>query len=326
MYEYTQQNYFRFGYERPLFDGSDEFVRGKPYKERTTTFDRWWCEYQKVNVSRACSSWRTENTFTAMQIADYARRLGLVPELFFSGGIDSEVMVRAFMEANVNFLITIVMFEDRLNLHDISFAVSFCQSHGLPYRILEIDLLRFWNNIDPNTGRTMLDEIAILSKTFSPQLCEIIFSSLTIGHAGDKPGLKTTLPVFGSGEPHLVKRNEKWYLSEKERIASLYRAPMALDIPAIPAFFQYNPENTLAFMQSDAVLNNLYRTDLNDSTNAKFAIYSQSYPDLVYRPKYTGFELVQEEDGIHRRRLKETYGAYDDVVYTRLDEFGKIFS
>lgn len=315
MFEYTRDNHFKFGYERPLFEGSDEYHRDEPFGLRKTDQDRWWCEYG--DPLRAFGKWRFENSMTALEITSKAREIGKKPLLFFSGGIDSEVMVRSFMEVveTDEFNIAIIVFDEMENLHDVSYAISFCNTHGLAYHTLVVSIMDYWHRrVEAGGGDsdpTKLAYTAHIAKSFSPQLCTSIscgFNAINQNHEW--------LPVFGGGECHLVRRGEQWYLSEKERIAAFYRAPINQDVPMIPAFFQYNPENAMSFMMSDSVQNMVRNVPCESTTEVKYGLYQESYPDLLWRPKFTGFERLQAEDHELRTKLKEVHGAYDDVVLT----------
>ena len=47
--------------------------------------------------------------------------------LFFSGGLDSELMLKSFLAIGEEPNIFIVRYEDDINLYDVSYAVSYCR-------------------------------------------------------------------------------------------------------------------------------------------------------------------------------------------------------
>lgn len=69
--------------------------------------------------------------------------LGSKPALCLSGGIDSQVMVDCFRRANVAFDVVIMRFPDDLNLHDIKTAMEFCNSRGIKYSFIDVDVVSF---------------------------------------------------------------------------------------------------------------------------------------------------------------------------------------
>src|SRR5688500_16123155 len=61
------------------------------------------------------------------------------PVLCLSGGLDSEAMALAFLNANVPFEAAIMAFTGGLNQYDVTHALDFCAEHKIPYQIIEMD-------------------------------------------------------------------------------------------------------------------------------------------------------------------------------------------
>lgn len=81
-------------------------------------------------------------------LVNQARRLSSewpneVLQLGLSGGLDSEAVACAFLESGIRFESVIMRFADRLNWHDIRFAVDFCEHHRIPYTFVDLDVLQF---------------------------------------------------------------------------------------------------------------------------------------------------------------------------------------
>lgn len=72
-----------------------------------------------------------------------AETLGPNPALLLSGGIDSQAMVLCWQEAGLEFDVIIGVFKDGLNKHDVDDARMFCESSGIPYKELDINITKF---------------------------------------------------------------------------------------------------------------------------------------------------------------------------------------
>lgn len=263
----------------------------KDQKFRSSKLDQWSVEYP--SPTKPIGSFVSECVNAAKELSEIKK-----PVLLFSGGIDSEVMVRSFIESKSKFDVCIADYQG-INQHDIKYAFICCEELGIIPIVVKINLEEFW--------QTELDIFAYQSQTFSPQLCTYMkVSSMFPDH----------LVVLGGGENHLVKENNSWYLSEKERISSLHRYFISSKILGWGGFFQYTPELIRSAMQS---MIKYTERDFVDSKDFKLEFYKEHW-SIKDRPKYTGFEKIQDLDAIHRNRLKQcsTYG--DQKVLTRVSQ------
>jgi hypothetical protein len=74
------------------------------------------------------------------------------PLLYLSGGIDSEFVALAMLDAEVKFTPVIFQWvndsQQVLNTHDILYALDFCNEHHLTPLIRRVNLEKLWNNIE----------------------------------------------------------------------------------------------------------------------------------------------------------------------------------
>lgn len=72
------------------------------------------------------------------------------PLLYLSGGIDSEFVALAMLDANIDFTPVIFQWVDDnntiYNIHDILYAIDFCNSHVLTPIIRKVNIEKLWNN------------------------------------------------------------------------------------------------------------------------------------------------------------------------------------
>lgn len=263
-------------------------------KFRTDTNDLWQIEYPIPR--RAYGDFVSECVLAAKEISIQG-----TPLLLFSGGVDSETMVRSFIEAGDQFDVCIVDYHG-LNNHDIEYAKKFCDQNNIKPIIIKINLENFWNED--------LGQYASLGQTFSPQLCTYMkAASLFSDH----------LVIIGGGENHLQLKNDQWCISEKERISSLHRFFINSNTKGWGGFFQSTPELIRAGISDPVMQQILNSTNHTDSKDFKGDFYYKTW-GVEKRIKYTGFERVQHLDHLHRSSLKTNPLFGDQIVYTPINQ------
>lgn len=295
----THKNHFQFGYNSTAFNF------------RKSSEDKWWVKYGKCE--RAPLRFKDECVRTAQIIREDARE---IPSVMFSGGVDSEVALRSFVEAKIPVRAAILRFKNDLNIHDISYAVIACEKLGVKYDFFDLDIIQFWSE--------RLFEFADSVYCISPQL----LSTMWLADQIDE------YPVMGSGECLLVKRidegyipgvseysNSEWDLYEKEKIAAWYRHFILRGRNACPGFFQYTPEIILSYL-SDSFVRDLTSNKIIGklcTASSKLKIYQQHF-ELTDRPKFSGFEKVQLEDAQFRKILIERFPMTNEIFKTSVSD------
>lgn len=303
MFEYTHNNHFRFGYDGAWFVTPGDYHH------------TWQAEPGRC--TRGPRTFDVECRRAAKLICQNSP--GLVPNIAFSGGIDSEVVVRTFMSIGIPFRVIIYKFANELNLHDISFAVSFCEEHKIDYELRHIDVLSFWESEE---FYKLADEI----KCVSPQLCTHLhfFEPLKDGLLiiGQGEGCVIDLTAYEHMEGNRVYSEPRWHTVETERNNAMYRYFIQRKQKAIPAFFRYTPELMYSFL-ADSTIQDLvagkypgYMT----SQALKFEIYKKYFPDLRPRPKFHGFERIIDAEQRLRRNLTNRLPNYTRRVCVPYDK------
>jgi len=295
----SHNNHFKFGYNQI------------PFNFRISAMDKWWVSYGKCE--RPTFSFKEECLQTARQIQ---RDAGQKITVLFSGGADSEVALQSFLLAKIPVRAAILRFKNDLNIHDISYAVIACEKWGVPYHFFDLDLLQFWEN--------QLFDYANPTYCITPQLLTTMWLVDQIDE----------YPVLGSGECLLVKRipedylpgispyeDSEWDLYEKEKIAAWFRHFMVKKRSGCPGFFQYTPEIILSYLLDPFVqrLTSNHMTGKLCTASSKLKIYQQHF-DLIDRPKFSGFEKVQREDGKYRKILTETFPDAKEIYLSSVQQ------
>lgn len=306
MYKYTKNNYYVFSY---FWDGYPGLVATNSvrYTKRPClqNANNWhfYLDMTKFRCARKPKPLHIENCIAAEEI--YDNRNGLPISVLMSGGIDSEIVATSFLKIKAPFTAYILQFKDNLNIHDISYAVSFCETNNVNYKLVELDIKKF------------LKEQAYDYASYSDTCCAELLSTMWL--ADQVSGL----PIIGSGEPFFIKKKDHWFYREHERITGFYKHFIFQDRPAIPGFFQYSPELLASYSTTELIVS-LAKNELDrriqNSRPIKFDTLKRYYPQLYQRKKYTGFENIPELK-VFRRKLELMFG--DDSYDVEYEHFVK---
>lgn len=277
---------------------------------RQTDNLKWNTSYQCKDVHRV-GSFKEEMLTAARSTLDHYS--GLRPCVFFSGGSESELVLRSYIEIGADPIVNIFRFEDHINEYDVSYAIVICDQLGVKYNIIDFNLKRFFEND--------AEKISETAQVDRPRgLPQLKFLDYTEGFA-----------VLGIGDPRWtrsIKDNTPWILLDQEHDTGWDKYILHRDIPAIAQWFKWTPELVLAYTETqwfkDLVLNNKW-TGREGVTSTKLIGYREAYPDLLERTKKTGMEPIDSLINDFELFLKKKYNGlpYRQVVPRTLDELRK---
>jgi len=121
-------NYIKYGWGSSL------------YGKRENSEDTFW--YKFGSCTQPPMDWRSECVRAADLIYQSTDKEILI---YFSGGIDSEIVCRSFIEAGHPFKVRICKFKNDLNKHDIDYAIKFCKEHNVDYSFFDLDIEEYLN-------------------------------------------------------------------------------------------------------------------------------------------------------------------------------------
>ena len=199
--------------------------------------------------------------------------------LMYSGGLDSEFMLKIFKKAKIPFNVAIISY-GHYNKHDTQYAFEYCDAANITPIVVDI-------NIDDFVKSGKISEIADSVKCCAYQMPSIM-------HGITK--LDGTI-IMASGEPYIKNFDGIWKYEETERVNSYMRWYEKNNIDGTPDFLRYTPEVTLAFLQEPRIndlVNNRLPGKLSTRTS-KHMIYSKNCT-LKPRPKFTGWEEIEKTD------------------------------
>ena len=201
--------------------------------------------------------------------------------ILYSGGIDSEYVLRIFLSLGIEVVPVIIDLKPNLNKEDVQEAILFCAVYDLKPIVIDIDFQKF-----VTSGK-------FLQHAESAQC--IVYQYPTLMEAVLK--LDGTI-LFGSHEPHFYKDMDTglWYFNELERIMSWDKWFKVNNICGTPSILNYTPETLLAFMNDKRVVDlvNNKIPGKEGTNSSKNEIYNRVFTDIHQRKKLTGYERIEK--------------------------------
>lgn len=270
MPELTYENLVYFGYN------------GGMYNEKTKDSKISWNFPQ---TTRTVLNLKDECIRAAKLIGEKATTLKRKPFVFLSGGIDSEVVCKSFIDAGVSFeAITFACSNNTLE-YETKYVDQFVQKNKLKHRYIIADW-RAWLKTEEAKNRYIESCATWLTEVPHLKLIDIVWKELN------------GFPVIGAGDPEVEKIDKIWsyVLRESDSISnSIYC--WRKNIEAAPMFFHYTPELVLSFLKEQEFddlfngRNKLANTILNNARMIKMKVYKKYWPDLEIKPKMIEYRL-----------------------------------
>lgn len=210
-----------------------------------------------------------------LAIQTMKKHIGGKPAICFSGGIDSQTVVDSFLLAGETPNITILRFEDELNSHDVTDALSFCETRKIKPEIFDIDIIRFLNN--------RLYDFAVSNQISSPQFATHLYFAGKLKESG------YTSAIFG-GNSLFQYDDGDWYTPTKEE-TDWYKYAENINFPIIGSFWSQDWRLSLF----STLCMPLGKKDMREyNYQAKIDGYrNMGFEVIPQQQKYNGFEEVK---------------------------------
>lgn len=243
------------------------------------------------------SSWREELTRTAdIVLKEYGNDL----VVFLSGGTDSEIVVRNFLEIGHKPRCATIRFINEYNAPDVLESTNIAKELGVKLDILDFDVKDFYHS-----G---------LAEEFSKEIdCTQITYLMVYYHVK-----KLGFPSVMGGEQLLRKsvspKGVSWYHCFRENEdASAMRFSEKYQIPLVNEWFSYTPEMMLYYLE-DFMIQELIQTKNYkiSSVSSKNQILKELFPEIREKVKTHGFERLLGFNG-------ESYNKFKTHTVRRLE-------
>lgn len=265
--------------------------------------DRYRVEIGAVDPKQyKTSSWYEEQLRTALIISE---EYGKDFVVMFSGGTDSEIVLRAFKHIGVTPRCVFLRFPYRLNEGDLLNAYDVCNDLGVRLEIIDHDLLEFYKSGEAGefASKIQCRQIAYLNVYYNIQ--------------------KLGLPAVMGGEmlvrKHCTsKKRPDWYYCFRENEdASAVRFSRTYGIPLVNEWFSYTPEMIAYYLEDPDISTLLSGHNYKLSTvTSKNKILRKLMPTLLPKKKTHGFEKLL---GFNAETYENLYNTHPHRLENSLD-------
>ena len=225
--------------------------------------------------------------------------------LAMSGGVDSELMAQSFLEAGIPFFAAIGRYTtavgDFVNKHDFVYAEDWCKAHSVDLIYVDLDIYN---------QASLLCEYALSARGFSPQYACHMYIFKWCSDNG-------YFFVASNGEFRLMLRGNQYVTGHTQIVMALNNFCQLHALKGETHFLRQDARMVLSFLELPTT-KRLMSERYHDIHPHRYECYNDVF-NFVTRPKYTGFEHVQEWDARLRNPMKLVMGKYNKMVYTSLD-------
>lgn len=201
--------------------------------------------------------------------------------LWLSGGTDSEIVLRNFLDIGIKPTCYTIKFKDDYNADDVNEAIDLAKELDVPLHLIDFDVKEFYNSGE--------------ASEFGQQLQCTQVTYLVVYYSILKMGLPSVM-----GGELLLRRNintdpSSWYYCIRENEdGSAMRFSKKFNVPLVNEYFSYTPELMLYYLE-DPSIQSLVSNRLNyklSSVSSKNEILKKLVPDIRVRKKTHGYEKL----------------------------------
>lgn len=263
----SENNWYTWSY------GKNNFERRS---SKTDTFRTGFIQKNNLTVG----TFKDELLNTARSTLDHYP--GLRPCVFFSGGVDSEAILRAYVEIGSNPLVYIIRYEKDYNIYDVSYAISICNSLNISYNLIDFNLEKFYEND--------AIEISDMAQIDRPRM----LPHIKFTECADGLIIVCHSDMYWYRTDDDYSKKGTWLVKDFEHDIGCDKYTLLKNRPAIYQWWKWNPEILLSYINL-----NWFQRLINDEYHGKLGINStkiigfrEAYPDMITRKKQTGFEKI----------------------------------
>jgi predicted PP-loop superfamily ATPase len=273
------------------------------FGHRDTPYEKYKVHVGKIDIDYyKTSNWLEEQYRTADMVS---KEFGKDLVVMFSGGTDSEIVLRSFLKIGVKPRAVFIKFKDDYNWNDYLNGLVICNELGIMMETIEFDVKEFYKSGEAAEFATVL------------QCRQIAY--LTVYHNI----LKLQAPAVMGGEMllrrHVTPTDSKWYYTFRENEdASAMRFSMKYTIPLVNEWFSYTPEMIGYYLENTGIqqlITERYNYKLA-SVSSKNEILYKLMPELVRKNKTTGYEKLL---GFNGETYRELYLTHPSRLESSLD-------
>ena len=278
----------------------------------------FWVKFNPV--TREVKSWNEEIYAAARAVMNTSTKPLL---LCSSGGIDSEIMCRAFYDQGIHFTVLTIEHAAGTNVHDTRFVKKWCRKRGVEQKVVKLDMPDFLS-----TGvRAYADQSYITGNIFRYFQLKLLEEAERLGgHA-----------VLGGGEQlyHVdpsksVPEHADTYLEFETGYAVPLEWCRRNRAAHEPYFFFSTPELCLSYLNIPIVAFAVRHPDIFRNANNRFVFkqltHQAQWPDIRPRKKMNGYEKITSLRAQAQDTLKKEFGQLIQVYRLPIATFAEQLS
>jgi hypothetical protein len=292
-------------------------IGGRQFGYRENVYEKFSVNVGSIDQDHyRTSNWIEEQYRTADIVA---KEYGKDFVVMFSGGTDSEIVLRSFLEIGITPRICFVKFKGDYNLNDLESAQQVADELDLSLEVLEFDVLEFYRSGQAFEFAAELQcrQMAYLSVYYNI--------------------LKLQVPAVMGGEmlmrKHVAPGYNKWYYCFRENEdASAMRFSQKYNIPLVNEWFSYTPEMIAYYLEIPTIQNLVNDKNIHKlaSVSTKNRTLYKLFPACTRKIKTHGYEQLLGFNGetyheLHKSHIKRLEPSLDGIAIENLkiQLFGK---
>ena len=253
------------------------YVGDRLFGDRQYPHEKFVVKVGKVDKEQYAKSNYIEELYRVANLV--VTDIGKDVNVMFSGGTDSEMVLRSLKHVGVNPNVFFIRFTNNYNDTDYREATKIIDDLGLKLNVIDFDVIDFYKSGQALEFATQLQcrQIAYL----------VVYYNI----------LKLSGPAIMGGElmfqrlPNIY--GSKWHYTFRENEdGSAMRFSLKYNIPLVYEWFSYTPE-MMAYYLENPKIQSLFNTKYNykfNSYTSKNEILREYMPEIVCSVKLTGYE------------------------------------
>ena len=224
----------------------------------------------KPTITRPVKSYKEELLLNASLIRDLFNEPF---DLMLSGGVDSEVILRCYLELKIPINVFVFRYENNYNLPDVTHALRICKELNVIPTVIDFNLQKFFENDAYDIWTTGY----YLNSGRLPHMKMIEFMD--------------NIPIMGDGEPMWIFGNNEWKFELDEVCHSQSIHCKTIGRPMIADWYEYSPEVIISHM-NHPIIHSLMQTPSTHKhyVETKYQLHKQLWNSIEIRTKYVGYE------------------------------------
>lgn len=269
-------------------------IGNKLFGYRENVYEKFVVSVGTIDIDQYRSSnWLNEQYRTAEIIKkDFGNEIAVM----FSGGTDSEIVLRAFKHIGIIPRTIFIKFKGDYNIDDLVIAEKVANQLGIKLEVIEFDIFEFYNS----------GAAADFSKSIQCRQMAYLNVYNMIR--------KIQMPSVMGGELMLRRNSDingsRWYYCFRENEdASAMRFSIKYNIPLVNEWFSYTPEMICYYLEhpgTQSLITERYNYKLA-SVSTKNSTLKSFMPEILNKTKTHGFEKLLGFNGETYRSLYLTH-------------------